>query len=197
MKRERIMFYSNSKTFRELSNFEPCNIYDKYTDRYYKTTEHYFQSMKFYKTNNVLYDKIVNCNYPSKAKEMAKNSILENSQHWDSIREKVMFYANWLKFGQNEHLRNILLKTENSLLVEDSTDYYWGIGATWSGHNRMGRILMKIRGIIRYGEDFFNSIKCFQCKFYQNGYCHLDDIRSNGNDCFACDLELENFDNII
>jgi ribA/ribD-fused uncharacterized protein len=54
------------------------------------------------------------------------------------------------KFTIHSDIRQILLRTGDSLLVENSPiDYYWGCGADGSGKNRLGHILMEVRAVYR------------------------------------------------
>jgi ribA/ribD-fused uncharacterized protein len=51
-----------------------------------------------------------------------------------------------LKFSLNPHLLELLLSTENRVIVEHTVnDSYWGDGGDGSGKNRLGIILMEIR----------------------------------------------------
>jgi hypothetical protein len=54
------------------------------------------------------------------------------------------------KFTQDEDLKNILLGTGKSLLVEHTkNDSYWGDGGDGSGKNRLGKLLMEVREELR------------------------------------------------
>ena len=65
---------------------------------------------------------------------------------WDTYRDKVMFKAVTEKFKQNEHLKELLLSTGDSLIIEHTKrDKYWGDGGNGKGENKLGLILMKVR----------------------------------------------------
>lgn len=52
------------------------------------------------------------------------------------------------KFSQNPELMELLIATDNALLVEGNkwNDRYWGVDVrTGVGRNHLGKILMKIR----------------------------------------------------
>jgi hypothetical protein len=50
------------------------------------------------------------------------------------------------KFEQHQKLRDLLLSTKDSTLVEHtSNDNYWGDGGNGSGLNMLGKILMEVR----------------------------------------------------
>ncbi|KAI0387951.1 hypothetical protein F5Y04DRAFT_274807 [Hypomontagnella monticulosa] len=80
---------------------------------------------------------------------------------WDEIKSSVVVAGNLAKFGQNPHLKSLLLDTGDSLLAEAaSLDRVWGIGFTareamagqnpqrW-GENRLGKALMEVRKRLR------------------------------------------------
>ena len=66
-----------------------------------------------------------------------------------------MFDALYYKFSQNDDIRQKLLSTGNSTLVEASPrDRIWGIGLNitdaqsgkdWKGKNLLGKTLMRVR----------------------------------------------------
>ncbi len=71
-------------------------------------------------------------------------------QDWEYIKQTVMFTGLFYKFKQNAKVRNMLLDTKDSLLVEQSTkDYYWGVGKNLTGQNNLGKLLMKLRTILQ------------------------------------------------
>ncbi|KAI2628587.1 DUF1768-domain-containing protein [Hypoxylon sp. NC1633] len=80
---------------------------------------------------------------------------------WDEIKSNVVVAGNMAKFGQNVHLKRLLLDTGDRLLAEAaSEDRVWGIGYTareamagrnqenW-GENRLGKALMVVRERLR------------------------------------------------
>jgi N-glycosidase YbiA len=55
-----------------------------------------------------------------------------------------------LPFQSHGNIREILLSTGDELLVENAPgDYYWGCGKDGSGKNKLGEILMEVRGVLR------------------------------------------------
>jgi ribA/ribD-fused uncharacterized protein len=138
-----IQFYSNSPTFKELSNFYPAKItIDSNT---YPTVEHYFQAMKY--TTNVDYqDQIRTAKTPAAAKKLGASKVMPIRGDWEAVREDVMRKALEAKFTQNENLKKLLLSTGTKTLQEASpTDVYWGIGKSGKGKNRLGILLMELR----------------------------------------------------
>lgn len=54
------------------------------------------------------------------------------------------------KFTQHADLTALLLSTGDALIVEHSRrDRYWGDGSDGAGANRLGPILMQVRGELR------------------------------------------------
>ena len=78
---------------------------------------------------------------------------------WEKKKIDVMYKLLKMKFEQNDHLKDILLRTGVCELVEATPDRVWGCGATlsssllkrhaWPGENRQGRILMTVRDEMR------------------------------------------------
>lgn len=62
------------------------------------------------------------------------------------MKDEVMLKAIRAKVEQHSEVKEMLLSTENAILVEHTeNDYYWGDGGDGSGKNRLGKILMKVR----------------------------------------------------
>lgn len=63
------------------------------------------------------------------------------------IKDSVMRRALRAKFTQHSELRELLLSTGNCRLVEHTAnDHYWADGGDGSGMNRLGELLMSVRG---------------------------------------------------
>nr|CAD2208945.1 unnamed protein product [Meloidogyne enterolobii] len=81
---------------------------------------------------------------------------------WRKVKRNVMLTGLRAKFEQNVQLFNMLIETEEALLIEASqTDTFWGIGCSlhgeeiksidnWKGSNQMGNLLMKLRTEFQY-----------------------------------------------
>ena len=66
------------------------------------------------------------------------------------VKDLVMLRVVLLKFQQNKSCKEELLSTAEEPLVEDALhDPYWGWGSSRIGENKLGRILMVVRGILR------------------------------------------------
>jgi len=93
-----------------------------------------------------------------------------NQELWNEKATDIVFQGNYAKFTQNEELKEILLSTKGSTLVEASpTDFIWGIKIgenderrfyrhLWKGQNLLGEILMKVRQYI-LEDDIRNCFK--------------------------------------
>ena len=69
--------------------------------------------------------------------------------NWSKIKVNRMYNILKVKFSDSE-LKNKLLDTENSILIENSkTDAFWGIGQKCKGKNMLGKMLMKVREEIK------------------------------------------------
>lgn len=109
----------------------------------YKSTEHYFQSMKF--ADPKIREQIRNTPTPSVAKKIAKK--FRKREDWYEISLDVMERALRVKFDIPE-LRKKLLDTDDMYLQEGNRwdDTFWGVDLkTGKGENHLGRLLMKIR----------------------------------------------------
>lgn len=71
-------------------------------------------------------------------------------EDWDYVKIKVMEEALFHKFTQHESLKELLLSTGDSILIEDSPyDSFWGCGKHGDGRNELGKALMKLREKLR------------------------------------------------
>jgi len=135
-----IFFYSRKTEYGWLSNFHRATVF--IDGKVWPTTEHYYQAQKTLDEEDR--EKIRFLPKPLDAKiEGGKVFIREN---WDGIREDVMLKALRAKFSQHSSLRNLLVGTGHAMLHEDSpTDGYWGY-TNGSGKDRLGYLLMQVRG---------------------------------------------------
>ena len=114
--------------------------------KYWKTSEHYFQAMKFPGKKYQEYrEKIRLAETPGKAKKLGQTRQIPLREDWETAKEEVMLSALRKKFIHPK-MKTILLGTENRHLYENYPyDYYWGIGKQHTGKNRLGELLMKVR----------------------------------------------------
>ena len=64
----------------------------------------------------------------------------------ERFKDVIMYQVVLAKFTQHEDLKKALLETGDAPLIEDALhDPYWGWGASRTGINRLGKILMAVR----------------------------------------------------
>lgn len=109
--------------------------------------------------------KIIMSNSPKVHKELGRTVKNFNQTVWDEYKEKIVFVGNLAKFRQNEHLKKYLLHTGDTVLVEcNPYDSIWGIGLSesdsriyyssqWKGKNLLGKILTRVKLILRTEEE--------------------------------------------
>lgn len=102
-------------------------------------------------------NKIIECNEPQQIKELGRKVQGFDQDIWDRFKYSIVLNGNWLKFSQNRDLREYLISTGGSILVEASPyDNIWGIGFSadspeamnpfkWRGKNLLGFALMEVR----------------------------------------------------
>lgn len=95
--------------------------------------------------------------HPKQQKLLGKG--VENfvQEVWDSARQNIVYEANYAKFTQHEALKQMLLDTGDTIIVEASPkDSIWGIGISefhedacdpdkWPGLNLLGKAIMEVR----------------------------------------------------
>lgn len=124
--------------------------------RLWPSTEHYYQSQKFYglqdERSKALIEAIASAKSPEEAAKLGRKAERDTPElvrpDWSTSKRAVMFAALLKKFSTHECARNELLKasTLNLSLVESSpNDFYWGRGIDGSGDNMLGQLLMQLR----------------------------------------------------
>lgn len=151
---ETVYFWSKHSLF---SNFYPCTFQED--SKSYNRVEQYFVMHKAHAFNDELTEAwVMKCNDPKLQKKARVKNF--DKKKWELIAPDIMEQALRLKFSQNPHLEEALLKTGQKTLCEASPyDKYWGIGlglnnpnraerSKW-GKNMLGQLLMKIREELR------------------------------------------------
>lgn len=149
-----VMPFWNSHHF--LSNFFPstfCINNERFT-----TVEQYYQSRKaLFSHNYHIHKLIMKTENPGHIKRLSKRIRYLNFRAWASVRERIMKTALMAKFSQNPDLKNALVQTKNSLLVEcNPLDYHWSCGLSLNhphvqhphmhpGKSILGILLMEVR----------------------------------------------------
>lgn len=187
-----IFFLSTIQAFKFLSNFAKCSIY--FLGKYFPTLEHAYQYGKCFVLidddgTKRIYRPPGECQIePWEAKRIGDNAAPKlpvpsaKYRKFSRIRWLLMLHLTMLKYSQNDDFKALLLDTGNALLVEASTNSYWGAGkskrqldidARFSGQNVLGCILMQVRAYLR------GEIKLFDKLFVGDSLCR--DIPFNTN----------------
>ncbi len=115
---------------------------------FYKTSEHYYQSKKF--TDKNVINKIILASSPKIASQIGRDRKNKLRKNWDLIKNDVMYEAVLYKFLVNDDIKEKLLSTKNSHIVEETVkENYWGCGPRKDGKNCYGKILELVRTKIR------------------------------------------------
>ncbi len=115
----------------------------------WRTTEHYFQAMKFHPHWDHI-AAIRNMPSPMQAAKAGRSRARPLREDWEAVKDDIMRRAVLAKFEQHPEIATILLETLEEELIENTTkDHYWGCGSSGTGKNMLGIILMETRTILR------------------------------------------------
>ena len=154
----RILFrHRDRQSFPFLSNLYPAPLHLDGIN--WPTVEHYYQAQKSYDPD--YRQEILSAPRPGEARRRGDSRVDSTGlslqswfshrpeslrKDWDKVRLDVMRLAVAAKFTQQRDLLQRLLATGEAELVQDSSsDSYWGLGKSGTGHNHLGRILMEVR----------------------------------------------------
>jgi N-glycosidase YbiA len=134
---------SFSGEYRWLSNFWIHDLVRQLS------VEHHYQAAKT--TNFQDWLLVMSAETPAKAKKYTKpieygGRISGIRPDWKEVRVPLMEQFTREKYATNADLRNRLLDTQGSLLIEGNTwnDTFWGV-CNGVGENNLGKILMRVR----------------------------------------------------
>jgi ribA/ribD-fused uncharacterized protein len=137
-----INFYHINEPYGEFSNFSRHPIV--IDGKCYPTSEHYFQAMKFEDLD--VQEQVRIAETPKMAATLGRDRSFSLRSDWEDVKDGIMYLAVHTKFTQYGFLKELLINTGNSILVEHTeNDRYWGDGGDGSGRNMLGKILMKVR----------------------------------------------------
>lgn len=137
-----IYFYRVNEPYGCFSNFSPHGF--ELHGKWWHSSEHYFQAQKFVGTPHE--EAIRLAKGPKEAATMGRSRKRPLRTDWEEVKDDVMRTAVYHKFKSHPNIRDILLSTENEIIIENSPiDWYWGCGADHTGKNRLGEILMEVR----------------------------------------------------
>ncbi len=98
---------------------------------------------------------------PAEQQKLGRQVRGYRSDLWDEHRFRIVWQGNFLKFTQQDDLRDRLLATGNRILAEASPyDLIWGVGFAakdeailnrdnWKGLNLLGKVLTSVRSLLR------------------------------------------------
>lgn len=145
-----VLFYNEYDLFYEFTNFYKFAPFE-IDGKEWRSTEHYFQAQKFVGTPYEEYIRL-HAATPREAFQFARDaeSLKWQRSDWDHIKLSVMYKALLAKFTEHEQLRQLLLSTGDRGLVEHTfNDGFWGDGGDGSGLNHLGKLLEKVRGLLK------------------------------------------------
>ena len=139
-----------------LSQFWKCEFIENEIE--YSSTEQYMMAKKAELFGDKdIWEEILNTDSAYEIKKLGRKVRNFNENTWEKSRYKIVINGNHLKFTQNKELKDFLIATNDSILVEASQyDTIWGIGMKeshkdienpykWEGLNLLGFALMKVR----------------------------------------------------
>ena len=143
-----------------LSVWYPCSFFiDGYK---FWCVEQYLQYRKALMFNdNYRADKLLNAVDRKEIMQYSKGVVNYIDKVWNARRHINLYKANYAKFSQNNDLKNLLLATEDIVLVKcGKTDKVWGSGlnygdtrlynlSRWDGLNLHGFTLMEVRDTLK------------------------------------------------
>lgn len=141
-----VYFYAQTDDYAEFSNFAPYGV--EVGGLWWSTVEHFFQAQKF--EDPSYRERIRHASRPKDAKALGMTRQLPLTSDWETVKDGVMLDAVRIKFQTHAKLAQLLLSTDERLIVENAPmDSYWGCGPDGSGLNKLGHILMKVREELR------------------------------------------------
>ena len=130
----------------------------------YRTAEHFMMAEKARLFGDAdACARILLAASPAEAKKLGRQVKGFSDEAWLAARWDIVVRSNEAKFSQHADLRNFLLRTGDSILVEASPfDQIWGIGMAatqanaedpkqWKGLNLLGFALMEVRRRLAVG----------------------------------------------
>ena len=144
--KEKITGFRGEYSF--LSNFYPAEV--TYEGLTYQNNEAAFQAQKTLDAAEKASFTDLN---PRTAKARGRRVLLR--EDWEQVKDSIMEEIVRAKFSQHPDLKEQLLSTGDTELVEGNAwnDRYWGVDLrTGKGENHLGIILMKVRSELKKGQ---------------------------------------------
>ena len=148
--------------FSPFSNLYPARIIHKGSLREFITAEQAYQYRKCTELNQAKQANLIMLTREVyEMRQLGREA--GTSEEWERIKEEVMYEILLMKFEQDEELQEKLLLSGTLELVEATPDKEWGAGCSlnskamkshsWTGKNRQGIILMRVRSTLRKREE--------------------------------------------
>ena len=114
-------------------------------DALWPTIEHYYQALKFDKTQYQI--KILGAATAAQAKALGNARFKRKRRDFKDVRTTLMTRAVYTQAKTYNAIAERILQTDSRKLVENSQfDYYWGCGRDHRGENHYGQVVMNVRG---------------------------------------------------
>lgn len=121
-----------------LSNFYPIVVNE------FPSVEHFYQGSKFLEPE--IRDQIKVAKTAGDAKRIAEANRAKVREHWDDLKETIMWSGLVKKFKDPDLSRKLLLTKDEEIVHENYWgETFWGT-VNGKGQNFLGKMLMKIRG---------------------------------------------------
>lgn len=167
-----IRFKGGQGNYGALTNFRENPIYIPEEDITYRNTEAAYQA---FKTLNLNIRKDFARMPAGLSKSEGKK--LKIRHDWEDVKFERMVIINYIKYSQNEYLKELLLSTGTALIIEDTTAWHdneWGCCncpqcASEVSKNKLGLALMIVRSKLREEESIPVDIS-----FKQGGEFRID-----------------------
>jgi len=112
----------------------------------YPTSEHYFQTMKFIKTDPDYAEVVRLSPNPHECKKLSNDRSHPIDPKWNENRIGVMKEVLYYKALQNPEFAQDLIDTGDRQIIEASPwDRFWGEGKDRDGQNMLGKLLEELR----------------------------------------------------
>ena len=147
-----LAFFTRGSPF---SNFHPSEFVKQSVK--YSCNEQFIQASKAELfDDDFTHAQIMKTKCPYEMKRLGNTVQNFERPKWTNVAQKVALEACMEKFSQNHELRNALMETGDKILVEASTDRFWGVGislhdrnilndSSWTGKNVLGQVLTQVR----------------------------------------------------
>lgn len=152
-KDDKVFFYSRSAPF---SNFFPARF--ELNGIKFSCSEQFYQWAKAdLHGDAATADRILAASDPAEMKRLGGEVDLDPARWSEGVMKRIMETGLVEKFRQNRHLKEVLISTEQKMLVEASPqDRFWGVGVNmknimqmnpsqYPGQNELGKLLESIR----------------------------------------------------